>query len=102
MLCDAELTYPLNWGSDFNAVAVLRDGLGAVIDLTGSVAFIIDTTAGIGARMTAVVSNAGAGEITLSMPWADMPRGRVNSFRLGWTDAGGADRTFDNWWIDVR
>jgi hypothetical protein len=93
MLCDAEITIPLEWGSDFDAPTTFTDEGGAAIDLTGGTVYIKAASDRILGHLTVAVDDAAAGLVFLHMRWADLagglPLGNTNWFRIGWTDAGG-------------
>jgi len=89
------MTYPvtiqLNRGSDLDCVFVWPDGDG-LLDLSAYTVSVIDVTAGIVGAVTAAITDAAAGEITVSIEGGSplLPLG-LHGFRVKITDAGGDD-----------
>ena len=73
----------LNYGSDFLASFPWLDGNGNAVDLTGYSISVYDADDYTQANMTATISDASNGVITLSMEWNDnMPQNKEARFRV--------------------
>ena len=74
----------LNKGSDFSSVIIWRDANGDAVDLTGYSVAIYDADDYIADNMTATITNAANGEITLGLQWSESMSTRENQhyFRI--------------------
>mgnify|MGYP003130747598 CR=1 FL=1 len=68
----------LNKGSDFSSVIIWKDSSGNAVDLTGYTVAIYGADDYLAANMTASITNASAGEITLGLEWSESMGTRDN------------------------
>lgn len=61
----------LNKGSDFLATIIWGDESGSAVDLSGYTIAVYDADDYIASNMSATITDAASGEITLSMQWSD-------------------------------
>lgn len=74
----------LNKGSDFSSVIIWRDASGDAVDLTGYTVSIYDADDYIADNMTANITDAANGEITLGLQWSENMKTSKNThyFRI--------------------
>ncbi len=94
--------FTINRGSDLRARMTFADAAGAPVDLTGYTVAIYEPHPAIADHLSAQITDAAAGEVTLTMQWADaMPTGRIMHFRVRVT-AGGDDVSTQRFWVVVE
>lgn len=94
--------FTINRGSDLRATMNFSDATGAPVDLTGYTVAIYEPHPAIADHLTAQITDAVAGEVTLAMQWADtMLSGRVMNFRVRVT-AGEDDVSTQRFWVVVE
>jgi hypothetical protein len=64
-------TIPLPFGADLLATVTWPDGAGGVADLTDCTVEVLRPSALLSGRLSAAISDAAAGRITLQMTWVD-------------------------------
>lgn len=94
----------INTGTDLTATMVWPDGDGGNADLEGftASAFMPD---GLGRTdwVDVSITNAAAGEITITINWADdLPRGRQLSFYPRIEDASGKGTSTTKIWVNIQ
>lgn len=94
--------FTINRGSDLRATMTFADAAGAPVDLTGYTVAIYEPHPAIADHLTAQITDAAAGKVTLTMQWADaMPTGRIMHFRVRVT-AGEDDVSTQRFWVVVE
>lgn len=87
-------TFLLNRGSDFRVVLTWPSAAGGAANLTGCTVSLFEPQAVLVGLLTAQITNAAAGEITLAMEWsAALLSVHRAAFRVRVSYAGGLDQT---------